>query len=57
MGVIDSSLNEGAVLIIKTFYDFENPDERYTNLGSQIIKTSVWTMQKASSLVNFNKAY
>jgi hypothetical protein len=33
MGVIDSSMNDGAVLIIKTFYDFDSPTERFINLG------------------------
>jgi hypothetical protein len=57
MGIVDSSLNDGSILIIKAFYDFESPDERMTNLGNQMLPNSVWSIQKVASLVNFNKSY
>jgi hypothetical protein len=56
MGVIDSVVN-GNLLIVKTYIDLTSTDERTLSIGTQIIKDSIWSVQKASSLVNFNKAF
>lgn len=56
MGVVDSSL-EGGLLIVKTMMNVEAQDERMINLGSSITEKSPWVVEKAATLVNFNKAY
>jgi len=56
MGVVDSSL-EGGLLIVKTFINVEGQDERTINIGNSITEKSLWVVEKAATLVNFNKAY
>jgi hypothetical protein len=57
MGVIDSVNNNGALLLINTYIDMNATDLKAHNLGQIITEHSVWSLQKVSSLVNFNKAY
>lgn len=56
MGVVDSSL-EGGLLILKTVINIEGQDEKTLNLGKTITEKSLWVVEKAATLVNFNKAY
>jgi|LauGreDrversion4_2_1035121.scaffolds.fasta_scaffold168286_2 hypothetical protein len=56
MGVVDSAI-EGGLLIIKTVINMEGEDERTQNIGQSITEKSLWVVEKAASLVNFNKAY
>jgi len=56
MGVVDSSL-EGGLLILKTVINIEGQDEKTLNLGKSITEKSLWVVEKAATLVNFNKAY
>jgi hypothetical protein len=55
MGVVDSCL-EGLV-IVKTVINLEAQDERTFNVGQSITKNSLWIIEKAATLMNFNKAY
>ena len=56
MGVVDSSL-EGGLLIIKTMINMESEDERTVNIGQSITEKSLWVVEKAATLLNFNKAF
>jgi len=53
--VIDSVV--GGLIIVKTYINLEGTDERTLKLSGQITKNSVWVVEKAASLLNFNKAY
>ena len=53
--MIDSVV--GGLIIVKTYINLEGTDERTLKLSGQITKNSVWVVEKAASLLNFNKAY
>ena len=55
MGVVDSSV--GSLVIIKTIINMDATDERTFNVGSSIVENSLWCVEKAATLLNFNKSY
>ncbi|TNV82488.1 hypothetical protein FGO68_gene10529 [Halteria grandinella] len=56
MGVIDSCM-EGGLVIVKTVINLDSQDERTFNIGQSITEKSHWVIEKAATLLNFNKAY
>ena len=55
MGVVDS-FTEG-LAIIKTIFNSQSTDELAFNIGASLTQNSLWVVEKAASLANFNKQY